>query len=768
MYKRTKLKTIGYYLAGLFLLIYSNSQAQQKIGLVLSGGGAAGVAHVGVLKALEERGIAIDYVSGTSAGSLVGSLYACGWSPEEIERYVKSEEFQLMTTGEVGTDKKFLFREEDNTASLIDFSFSKDSILHKSLPLNLITPSYLDFEMMRVMGAASASVNGNFDSLFIPFRCIGSDIVNKKAVVFSKGNLNEAVRASMTYPFYVNPIKIDNVVYFDGGLYDNFPVGVMYQDFHPDFLIGSNVSDNPKPVDERDFFGLISTMVVTPTNYTLPCSEGIIIKPNTSVGTFDFGNVQQAIDDGYKATQKYLDSIMPFIERKVTREEMAARRKKFKDKVQPIVVSSITNSNDRKKDLQFIEHSMIRPYLHEKLDSAKLSKRYFRLYATPQVEYLYPTLKLKKDSTYNLNLNVTKAKDFRVDIGGHFSSRSVNTGYLGLTYRGIGRIGYSLHAESYFGKFYGSVKTDVSLELPSVYPISGNVYFVLNRWDYFRSQSTFFEDVKPSFLIQNELYTGVKVKLPVKNNSKITFDGRYFMLDDEYYQNNNFSSNDKEDYTLFNGYSGSVEFMQNSLNHKQFASKGHYFSLKGKYVNGTEYTYPGSTAILKDTVTKSHQWFSVQAEFQSYFINKGFFHFGLHGKAIFNTQSLFANYTASILSMPSFNIIPDANSYFLPEYRSPQFVGGGANMVFSFKKNLDLRFDAYAFQPIVSLVNHADGSVSYSDYFKGFSYLASTSFIYHSPIGPIRATLNYFPNQAKPLAFQVSYGYVLFNERAIR
>ena len=77
------------------------SLAQQKVGLVLSGGGATGLAHIGVLKALEEHGISIDYITGTSAGALVGSLYAAGYSPEEIEQYVLSDEFQLMTKGKV-------------------------------------------------------------------------------------------------------------------------------------------------------------------------------------------------------------------------------------------------------------------------------------------------------------------------------------------------------------------------------------------------------------------------------------------------------------------------------------------------------------------------------------------------------------------------------------------------------------------------------------------------------------------------------------------
>jgi NTE family protein len=118
--------------------------------------------------------------------------------------------------------------------------------------------------------------------------------------------------------------------------------------------------------------------------------------------------------------------------------------------------------------------------------------------------------------------------------------------------------------------------------------------------------------------------------------------------------------------------------------------------------------------------------------------------------------------------MTSFSLVTDAETYFLPEYRSPQHVGGGVNIIFSFNKSLDLRFDGYYYQPFVILQKNPDGSPSYSKPFKGDTYMASASFIYHSFVGPIRATFNYFPKQIQPYAFQISYGYVLFNERAIR
>jgi NTE family protein len=135
---------------------------------------------------------------------------------------------------------------------------------------------------------------------------------------------------------------------------------------------------------------------------------------------------------------------------------------------------------------------------------------------------------------------------------------------------------------------------------------------------------------------------------------------------------------------------------------------------------------------------------------------------------VFNSQSLFSNYTASLLSTTSFSLIPDVETYFLPEYRSPQFLAGGLNFVFSYSKRLDVRIDAYHFQTIKLLVQNADGTASYSQTLNGQTFIGSASLIYHSFLGPLRATLNYFPKQNVKFAFQISYGFVLFNERAVR
>ncbi|NDB35529.1 MAG: hypothetical protein EB023_09350, partial [Flavobacteriia bacterium] len=189
---------------------------------------------------------------------------------------------------------------------------------------------------------------------------------------------------------------------------------------------------------------------------------------------------------------------------------------------------------------------------------------------------------------------------------------------------------------------------------------------------------------------------------------------------------------------------------------------------KVKFLTAMETTTPGTTAQFDSTVRKQHDWLNLNLEAQYFLWNRPHFHLGIHGKAMFNSQSLFANYTASLLSMPTLNVIPDLETYFLKEYRSPQFVCVGTNLVIPIIKSLEWRLDAYYYQPFVILEKYQDGSITYAKPFQANSFLASSSVLYHTPFGPLRATVNYFPLASIPWNFQLSFGYVLFNERAVR
>ena len=182
---------------------------------------------------------------------------------------------------------------------------------------------------MEGMAPASAAANYNFDSLFIPFRCVASDIESKKSVVFQNGDLGEAVRASLSYPFYLKPIKVDGKLLFDGGMYNNFPSNVMYEHCFPDIIIGSNVSGKVSPPDEDNLISQLKSMLINRMDYDVQCPNGILIEPKVNSSTFDFSNPKAQIDSGYVATIRQIETIKNRITRRVDTTELSKKRKHF-------------------------------------------------------------------------------------------------------------------------------------------------------------------------------------------------------------------------------------------------------------------------------------------------------------------------------------------------------------------------------------------------------------------------------------------------------
>lgn len=755
----------------IFFSLFSAQLFAQKVGLVLSGGGATGFAHIGVIKALEDNEIPIDYITGTSAGALVGGLYASGFSPEEIEAIVLSDQFQLMSTGEMEEKYKYLIEQTDDDASQISYRFAKDSIFQKSLPTNLLNPTYLDLELLHLLGLNSEISKKTFDSLFVPFRCNASDIVTKSSYLFKSGDLNVAVRASMTYPFFISPIEVDGKLLFDGGLYNNFPAKEMYHEFNPDFIIGSNVSYNEAAPTDDNLMSQIKNMFSSHSSYSLPCEEGIIIEPDLGdIGTFDFDRIKEAIEIGYKATQAKIDSIKMHVHLRVSKEELKKARAKFNSKKYTLNISAVEVIGLEKDQGNYLERKLIKEKKSETIGYENLKYQYLRLYQSEHILSIFPTLDFS-NNMQTLKMNVRKEKPFKISAGGHYSSRPVNTGFLGVSFSDFNLTPLTVYANTYFGKFYGSVKTGIKFYLPTHTTSYIEPQFVMNRWDYFKSFATFFEDVKPSYIVQNEKFWSINYNVSTSNRSKIRLDFTNGFNEDTYYQIDNFTNADTADYTSLLYYSPGFEFTFNTLNRKQFASAGMKLQIRTRFVHAIERTVPGSTAIQNDdaNVAIFHNWAYANVQYQTYFMQRGLYRLGILFEGHYSLQPFFQNYTSSILSAQAFQPIPDAKTGFYNDFRANQFLAGGLMNVFTIKDLVDLRIEAYIFQSVQRIQN-LDGEAVYGNFFEDRFGIASVSLIYHSLVGPIRATVNYFDSKTElnPLSFQVSFGYVIFNRNAIR
>ena len=232
------------------LLLLPFVQAQ-KVGLVLSGGGAKGMTHIGIIRALEENNIPIDYITGTSMGAIIGSLYAMGYSPDDMEALLRSEDFKRWYSGQVEPEYGYYFKQNRPTPEFFNIRFSFKDSLHikpQILPTSMVNPIQMNLVFVELFARATAACSGDFNRLFVPFRCIASDVYNKKPLIMRRGDLGDAVRASMSFPFVFKPIEIDSVLAYDGGIYNNFPTDIMREDFKPEVIIGSVVAANPGTV----------------------------------------------------------------------------------------------------------------------------------------------------------------------------------------------------------------------------------------------------------------------------------------------------------------------------------------------------------------------------------------------------------------------------------------------------------------------------------------------------------------------------------------
>ncbi|HYG50599.1 MAG TPA: patatin-like phospholipase family protein [Flavobacteriales bacterium] len=737
----------------------------QKVGLVLSGGGSKGLSHIGVLKALEENGIPVDCITGTSAGALIGALYAAGWSPAQMEALVLSEEFRYMVDGKMEPDYVYFFKKPDYDPSWVNFRFSNDSILFRNLPTNLVTPAALDFQMMAVFAKPEAAAGYNFDSLFVPFRCVASDVEAKRSVVFSKGNLNQAVRASMSYPFYLRPILVDDRLMLDGGLYNNFPVGVLEHEFNPDIIIGSLVTSNASKPDEEDIFNMMENMIVTRQDFSISCDMSVLIEPNLNgASTFDFSNMKEAIDAGYAATIAKIDSIKILLARRVTREELAAKRQEYQAKMAEPEFGDVIITGIKENQKRYIEKTIKRK--QKSLTLKTLKPRYYKTYSDEKIRFIYPMAHY--DSTtkkYDLLLQVKKDKPFEVAFGGNVSSRPVNTGFVGFKYHLLGRSAWTFNISSSFGKFYTSGRAAVRLE-----PAARKHYYIepeynIHRWDFFKSSNLFYEDKKPSYLVQDEQYIGLNFASALGTKGKLVLQGRYVQSTDSYYRTDQFTTKDTSDKTHVYALTGGLSYERNSLNRKLYANTGSYLRLSARYINAFERTVPGNTSLVRDTVEKYHNWPLIKFEYQQYIFRKSNLHLGFSTDNVFSFQPFYGNYTASLLAAPAYAPIVETKTLFMPDLRAHKYLSVGTQLIVSMTRKIDLRAEAYYFQPLNSLMEQVDGTAKYSELFLKREVIISIIGVFHSPVGPVSISFNIYPEHKVPFTFMFNFGYLIFNQK---
>lgn len=750
----------------------------QKVGLVLSGGGAKGIAHIGTLKALEENNIPIDYITGTSMGGIVGALYAAGYSPTQIEKLALSAEFQDWVSGRFKSDYSFFFQKKPLNPSIITAKLSLDTSLRMSFRSNLVNDIPLNFALLELFSQASAASKDNFDNLFVPYRCMVSDVLSQTSITVKKGSLAEAVRATMTVPLVYRPIKLDEKYVFDGGLYNNFPADVMKKEFNPDLMIGANVSSKtyneyPKNRDERLMNRLMVFMFLSKSDSTLIGENGVYIQPDLKdYSVTNFNPVEALIKQGYDATMATMEQIKKKVKRRVNIHELMTRRKDFNSKKPDLLFSSVIVTGVNNQQKKYIERLFKSDKPTFNLNDIK--QGYYKLVADETFETIYPKITYNPVAdSYNFDILAQPRKSLKIDFGGNISTRPISNVFLGVQYNYLNKKAYTFGVNLYSGRFYESLQMNGRIDYPSGLPLFLAADVTYNHFNYYNTSSIFIENPHPTYIEQSDQKIELKMGMPLNRNAKITLSSAFINNNDRYSPNNTFAIGDVLEKTILTGSLSALSFEQYTFNRKQYASRGRNFLLSFGYFAGRESYTPGningSGSMLASKVSVSRQfrqWIKIKASDENYFFHLGRYTLGYQAEAVFSNIPLFSNYYSSLLAAPAFYPLQDSRSVFLENFRATSYLAGGIKNIYNVKRNLDLRLEGYVFLPYREFEKINFQEVAHKKAFTQWHYAGTAGLVYHTPLGPIGLSYNLYDNPIKRNGVLLHLGYLIYNKRS--
>lgn len=396
-----------------FIICYvSFAQTEDmKIGVALSGGGARGFVHIGFLKVIDEVGLKIDCISGTSFGALIGSMYSLGYSAKEIEEIFLKHDYDKLLDDTV-------YREDQSMYSKrwLDYYFSSLAINEKfevDIPMSFLGGNNLLHSLVQNL---SASIYyDSFDDFPIPFRCVGTNLETGEETIFHDGYLIDAVRASMAFPGALEPFEVDGNLYVDGGVRNNLPVNAIL-DMGADYII-SNKANTPLRDKEncKDMLEILNQTVNINMELWVKDAEensDLVIAPEIdNYKSTDFKEVKQLIKLGEEEARKHIKLF----------QKLASNQKKHQEKVHSrylpkkmLIEKIYCSNNDRYYDSEIKTYSLLKSNRRYSLDEIISGSQ--RCFNTKHFSWVYPKIHYN-NGHYTLELKVKEKPVTTLDIG---------------------------------------------------------------------------------------------------------------------------------------------------------------------------------------------------------------------------------------------------------------------------------------------------------------------------------------------------------------
>ncbi len=303
--KHLKVSGTGLIILAAILLAIPDIHAQEtvkrpSVGLALSGGASLGIAHLGLLKVLEETGLRPDYISGVSMGSVIGGLYAIGYSTDSILSILRSEDLNDVITNKIAEDHIIYLEKNNFQNNIISIPVSGKKV---NLPSGVTNGQVIE-NFLSFYAWPAARIN-DFSKLPIPYVCVAADILTASIVDLKKGYLPDAIRASLAIPSVFTPVKLDSLLLLDGGIYRNFaPQEVM--DLGADIVIGSYTGFRWRDENELESISDILKQVSFSLSYSdyeqqKKLADYLIVPDLKGFSSMDFSRVDSIYHRGYLA-----------------------------------------------------------------------------------------------------------------------------------------------------------------------------------------------------------------------------------------------------------------------------------------------------------------------------------------------------------------------------------------------------------------------------------------------------------------------------------
>jgi len=727
----------------------------QSVALVLSGGGAKGLYHVGIIKALEENDIPVDYVSGASMGAIVGSLYSMGYSPEEMIRFFESDSVQNWLTGEIPNDFQYYFKKEGTTPDMVSINFKglKTSTKGEStlkLPTSLISPYLLDIAFTQMMQGASWAAGENFDSLVVPFRCTASDIYNKQTIVFKDGSLPFAVRSSMAIPLIFKPLKKDTTLLYDGGIFNNFPWQCLDKDFKPDIFIGCICAGNETNPKEDDIFGQVMTMITSQTDYNLPDPEkNITIKRRfKDIGTLDYDKADIIIEKGYQDAMAMMPMIKEKIQRKADNEKLKEKRDTFKRKIKPLIFDSVSVDGVNEAQRKFIFRQLSYTEQGKDYDMDFFIKHYFKIISAGVFEGSFPDVTYNPETErYQLHLHMKTKQEFKLSFGGNISSTSLNQAYLGLNYSHVNSMASSYFLGGLLGTFYNAATIGGRHDIHQRFPFYLQYNYTWQQYDYTSNHMSRYNKQSEGLLgnnINNEFHFTLGASAFTNYIFKINWTGAHSAF---IFYPGVYVSGDEQDEMEYLHSRLSLQIGKNNLNYRIFSTKGMNLHFDFRYIAGVEKYIKGNSAgsaLEGDGFSgQNRSWFEGEIFFENYHHISTHFNLGYLANLKLSNAPDFGTDLSTYFMRKQFSPTPHSETVFMKEYRSESYLGLGIVPIINFTKSQKFFLKTYAYWYVPKEVvydNKKWHSPTMEDIEQKTNGIFGAALVYQTPIGPASIT----------------------------